>query len=168
MAVVALKSTPLTNADSTPVKLNRADVARARRLHNRGVVTTGAADSIGSTYRFTRIKSSDMILSVLLDNDAIATAPTMDIGLYRTTRDGGAVVNATLFASAVALAAAQASLNVTRESLVITVANMEKRVWELLALTEDPLLEYDVTGTLVAATTAVGSIAVAVDVVGGS
>jgi hypothetical protein len=59
-------------------------------------------------------------------------------------------------------------LEVTRESGVITVANMEKRVWQLLGLSSDPGIEYDVTGTLVAAAAAAGAACVTVEVVGGN
>lgn len=167
-AVVAVKSTPLTNADNTPVVLNRANVARSRILHNRGICTAANGDSIASTFRFCRIKSNDMVKAVIIDNATWGAACTMDIGLYQTPNNGGAVVDADFFASAVDMNAANRALDVTRESGVITVANMEKRVWELLGLTADPQREYDVTGTLVAAAAAAGAACVSVDVVGGA
>lgn len=167
-AVVAVKSTPLTNADSTPVTINKANVARARILHSRGVCTSANGDSIASVYRFCRIKSNDLVKSVILDNATWGAACTMDIGLYKTAYDGGAVVDADFFASAVDMNTANRALDVTRESGVITVANMEKRVWELLNLAADPQIEYDVAGTLVAAAAAAGAACVQVEVCGAS
>lgn len=167
MAVVAVKSAPLTNADATPAVINKANVDGARLRHKRGICAAANGDSIASTYRFFRIKSNDLVRDIFLDNASWGAACTMDVGLYKTAKDGGAVVDADFFASALDMNTANRALNVTRESGVITVANMEKRVWELLGLTADPNLEYDVTGTLVAAAAAAGSACISGEVVGG-
>lgn len=167
-AVVAVSSTPITNATATPVVLNSANVARARVLASRGICAVANGDSIASVYRFTRIKSNDLVSKVLLDNATLGAACTMDIGLYQTSGNGGAVVDAGFFASAIDMNAANRALDVTRESGVITVANMEKRVWQLLGLSADPQREYDVAGTLVAAAAAAGSVCVQVEVLGGA
>ncbi len=155
--VVAARSVPLTNADATPVRLNSASVDRARTLSARGVVSVANPQSIGSTFRMFRVRSGDMIHSILLDCTAI-TGAAADIGLYRTARDGGAVVDADFFGSAVSLATALAASDVTRESGVVTVANMEKPLWSALGLAADPNVEYDVTLTLTAGATATGNI----------
>lgn len=167
MAVVTLKSTPITNADATPVVLNKANVDGGRVRHKRGVVTAANGDSIASTYRAFRIKSNDLVRKLVLDNASWGASCTADIGLYKTAADGGAVVDADFFASAVDMNTANRAVDVTRESGVITVANMEKRVWELLALSEDPQIDYDVTLTLVAAAAAAGSACLSGEVVGG-
>jgi hypothetical protein len=88
--------------------------------------------------------------SILLFCGAITSAAA-NIGLY--TVNGGAVVNAALFAAAQSLAAAQ-NTGLELVHSVTTLANAEKRVWELLGLSADPGLEYDVTLTLTAAATA--------------
>ena len=165
-AVVAVKSTPVTNADATPAVLNKANVDGGRVRQKRGVATAANGDSIASTYRFCRIKSNDLVSKVLLDNATWGAACTMDIGLYQTAANGGAVVDADLFAAAVDMNTANRALDVTRESGIITVANMEKRVWELLGLSADPQRDYDVAGTLVAAAAAAGAMCVTVEVVG--
>lgn len=167
-AVVAVKSTVIANADATPSVINDAGLARARQLISLGVVTATNGDSIASTYRVARIKSSDRVHRVLLDNATWGAACTADVGLYQTAQNGGAVVDADLFASAVDMNAANRALDVTRESGVITVANMEKRVWELIGLTADPQREYDVALTLVAAAAATGAGAIRVEVNGGT
>lgn len=149
-AVVAVSSTPITNATATPVVLNKANVARARLLHSRGICAVASGDSTASIYRFTRIRSSDMIVSVTLSAPGGVTG-SMDFGLYKTAGDGGAVVDADFFASAVDLSTAVRNSDITFESGVVTVANMEKRVWEALGLSADPRLEYDVAGTLTTA-----------------
>lgn len=168
MATEAIKSTPITNADATPATLNKASIDGARERHKRGVaVAVLAAADVGSTYRFFRIKSNDLVTKLLLDNIAFGGAAAIDIGLYRTTKDGGAVVDADFFASAQAIVAAQRSIDVLRESGVITVANMEKRIWELLGLTEDPNLEYDVAATVTTILASAGAMCLHGTVVGG-
>jgi hypothetical protein len=165
MAVEAIKSSVITNSDATPVTINSAQIADGRVRHKRGVAAVDAAASIGSTYRLARVKSNDIVPLLLLDCTAITSA-TADIGLYRTARDGGAVVDADLFASAQSLASALRGNDVTRESGVITVPNMEKTLWELLGLTADPQVEYDIALTLTAAATAAGNLALTAFVVG--
>lgn len=168
MATEAIKSTPITNADATPAVLNKASVDGARERHKRGVATAVlAAADVGSTYRFFRVKSNDLVTKLVLDNVAFGGAAAMDIGLYKTAKDGGAVVDADFFASAVSVVAAQRSLDVLRESGVITVANMEKRIWELLGLTEDPGIDYDVVGTVTTIFAAAGAMCLQGTVVGG-
>lgn len=167
MAVVNTKSTPITNADATPATLNKGNVDGGRERHKRGVVAAVNGDSIASVYRFFRIKSNDLVSRLVLDNATLGAACTMDIGIYQTAQNGGAVVDADLFASAIDMNTANRGLDVLRESGVITVANMEKYVWELLGLTEDPGRDYDVCGTLVAAAAASGSVCLHGSVVGG-
>lgn len=166
LGVVAVKSTVITNADASPVVINKAFLARATVRAMRGVAAAANGDSIASTYRFCRIRSNDLVQRVFIDNATWGAACTMDVGLYKTAADGGAVVDADFFASAVDMNTANRALDITRESGVITVANSEKRVWELLGLTADPQIEYDVAGTLVAAAAAAGAALVTVEVVG--
>lgn len=165
MAVVNVKSTVITNADALPAVINTAQLADGQLRNKRGVVAVANGDSINSTYRFGRIKSNDLVQSVLLSCTAI-TGGAMDVGLYRTANDGGAVVDADFFASAQSIATALAQTNITRESGVVTVANMEKPLWEALGLSADPQVEYDVVGTLTAAAAAAGSMALDIHVIG--
>lgn len=154
----AKKSTQITNADATPSVLNPAYQDGGRVRCKRGVVATVAADAdVGSTYRAFRIRSSDMVKDLVIDHSSWGTGAAADIGLYKTAKDGGAVVDADFFASAYAMAAAGINVNVLRESGIYTVANMEKRIWEALGLTVDPMIDYDVTLTLTGASTVAGA-----------
>jgi len=165
MAVVTVKSSVITNSDAAPPVINSAQIANGRVRHMRGAVAVANGDSIGSVYRMARVKSNDLVHQIMLDCDAI-TGAAADIGLYRTTGDGGAAVDADLFASAQSIATALRATDVTRESGVITVANMEKPLWQLLGLTADPQVEYDIAVTLTAAAAAAGSLALSALVVG--
>jgi hypothetical protein len=90
---------------------------------------------------------------------AITTAAT-DIGLYRTEKDGGAVVDADLFTSAQVLTSALNGTDVLHESTVFSLANSGKELWDALGLTSDPSVFYDVTMTLTAAAGATGTVKV--------
>lgn len=167
-AVVSVKSTVLTNRDATPNVLNKAFLARGRVHRAQAIVTSVNGDSIASVYRFVSIKSNDLVSRVELINASCGAACTADFGLYRNTVDGGAVVDADFFATAVDLNTAHlAPLDITLEAAAgpSTAANREKRVWEALGLTTDPGVEYDVCATLTAAAAAAGAICVAVEVV---
>lgn len=151
MAVENLKSTPITNADATPVVLNNSRVADGVMREAVGTKQASASASIGSTYRLCRVPSNARVSQVILANDAFDTTGAGDIGLYKTAADGGAVVDADFFGSAVAMTAASGGTDVTHESAVFGVEDAEKPLWEALGLTADPMIQYDVAITLTAA-----------------
>lgn len=157
MAVVNTKSTAITNADNTPADLNPDYQSRGVLREAVSTLEAVNGDSIGSTYRMVRVWSGWRVSDVILDCDAITTCAG-DVGLYRTAADGGAVVDADFFASAQSLATALNSQNVTNESGVVDIANKPKRLWEMLALTADPGVWYDVAVTLTAAAGSAGTI----------
>lgn len=167
MTTEALKSAQITNAEASPVTLNPAYQDGGNVRCKRGYLTTVlAAAGAGSTYQFFRVKSNDMIKDLRLDAETLGTGAAMDIGLYQTAANGGAAADADLFASALSCAAAQADVCVLRESAVVTLPLMEKRVWELLGLTADPQREYDVVATVTTATTVAGKMVLTGEVVG--
>lgn len=165
MAVVNTKSSSVSNADATPVIFNSAQLSGGRLRHKRGVVAAVSGDSIGSTYRMFRVNSNDMVAQLLLSCTVITTCAA-DVGLYKSLANGGAVVDADFFASAQSLAAALSNADITRESGVVTIPNMEKPIWQALNLTEDPQIKYDVVLTLTAAAGSAGDIALIGVVVG--
>lgn len=167
MTVDAIKSTVITNIDATPSVINNAQLqgGRIRHARGKGTLLTAAAEA-GSTIRCFRVKSNDIVHKLWLDATSFGTGSAANIGLYQTTANGGAAADADLFASAVSLAAAQRATDVTTESGVITVANMEKCIWELLGLTADPHREYDVTISLSGAATVAGTACLSGEIVG--
>ena len=163
MAVVNLKSTVITNADSTTYTLNRKGLSGAVVKVARGTVETGAADDIASVYRFARLPSHARIVMIQLWSDDIGTTGTADFGLYRTAADGGAVVDANAFADAVVLdSGAIAGTMIHHESGVYGVEDVEQQLWQIAAATSDPQVMYDVCATLTEATDAAGTISLLV------
>jgi hypothetical protein len=155
MAVVNTKSTSITNVDAGDLNADYKTRGPIREAVETLEAVSG--DSIGSTYRMVRVWSGWRVTDVILDCDAITTCAA-DIGLYRTAADGGAVVDADFFASAQSLATVLNSQNVTNESAVVDIANKGKRLWEMLALTADPGVWYDVVVTLTAAAGSAGTV----------
>lgn len=157
MAVVNTKSTSITNLDAGD--LNPDYKSRGVLREAVDTLETVNGDSIGSTYRTVRLWSGWRVSDVIIDSDDIGATTAADVGLYRTAADGGAVVDADFFASALVLnAGALSGSNVTHESGVVDIANKGKRLWEQLGLTADPGLWYDLALTLTAAADAAGTI----------
>ena len=159
MAVVAVKSTLITNADATPAVHNspRVDGGFERIEVATAAITSG--DSIDSTYRMFRVPSNAVMTDLRIYSPDIGTTTISDIGLYRTAKDGGAVVDADFFASALSLKdGAINGTDVLHESAVFSIANSGKELWDALGLTSDPSVFYDVAFTLTAAADATGTV----------
>jgi hypothetical protein len=159
MAVVAVKSTLITNADATPAVLNspRVDGGFERIEVATAAITSG--DSIASTYRMFRVPSNAVMTDLRIYSPDIGTTTISDIGLYRTAKDGGAVQDADFFASALSLKdGALNGTDVLHEAAVFTIDNSGKELWEALGLTSDPSVFYDVALTLTAAADATGTV----------
>lgn len=145
MATEALKSTWITNRDATPAVLSN----NGGQLHRVTGVIEGAGGDAGSTYRFCEIPSNARSIKVTLATDDLSGAgATLDVGIYQNTANGGAVVDADFFASAVDVAtAAVATTDVTYERLATRFADAAKPLWEQLGLSADSQRTYDVVGT---------------------
>jgi hypothetical protein len=133
-----------------------------------GTVEIVNADAINDVMRLVRLPSGAVVHEVLIFCDAITSAAT-DIGLHRTSRDGGAVVDRDFFASAVSIATAIVTgtnhaheADPTDAGVGFGLADVAKPLWEALGLAADPNLHYDVTATLTAAATATGTLSVKV------
>lgn len=156
MAVVTVKSSLITARDSG----GKSSLSTGpRRLYDQAdTVEVTNGDSIGSKFILGSVPSSASMRELVLLCDAITSAAA-DFGLYRTTADGGAAVDADLFGSAVSLATAiTTGTNVLHESGFVDIANLAKPLWQILGLTSDPQLMYDVVATLTAAATASGTL----------
>lgn len=159
MAVVAVKSTLVTNADALPAVLNspRVDGGFERIEVATAAITSG--DNTGSTYRMFRVPSNAVVTDLRIYSPDIGTTTIADIGLYRTAKDGGAVQDADFFASALSLKdGALNGVDVLHEAAVFTIANSGKELWDALGLTSDPSVFYDVALTLTAAADATGTV----------
>ena len=156
MAVVTTKSTSITNAEANVAVngfLNGAGIRSATEI-----VAAVSGDSIASIYRMVRVPSNARMTALSLFTTAITTCAG-DVGLYRTTGDGGAVVDADFFTAAQTLAAASAGINVIGGN-ILAPASRNKRLWAALGLTADPGIYYDIAITLTAAAGSAGTVGV--------
>jgi hypothetical protein len=162
MAVVIGKSKAITNRDASPRVINNAGYANGIKKCFAGQLEGANGDSVGSTFIMGSIPSNAYIKEVLLSCDAMV-AGAADIGLYKNTEQGSAVVDADFFASAVVLNGALTNSDVTHESGVFGIEHKEKMVWEVLGLSSDPSIDYDVVLTLTTGLGAAGTLALNCD-----
>lgn len=150
MAQVSLiSSTPISNANATPKVANNPGVADGMLRRVVGTIASLAADSAASIYRMVRVPSNAHIHSVILLSDDGGATGQMDCGIYQTADNGGAVVDADHFASAVDIGAgAIGPVDITHESGVYAIEDAEKPLWEALALSADPGIDYDIALTV--------------------
>jgi len=157
MAVANTKSGLITNLDATPPVVNDIRVAGGAVRCQAATVEVAAADDAASTFRLFRIHSSDRIDKIELLNDAITAGTSYDLGVYKTAADGGAVVDADVFGTAIDMSSARVTpLDATFEALNID--QIAKKLWEVLALASDPDLMYDIVLTANTPGTAAGTI----------
>lgn len=163
MATVSVSSTQISNRAASPKVKSNSRICQGPLVGTMGVCATSAADDIGSKYTFFSLPSNARLFQLLLSTNGLGTTGAANIGLYQTTDNGGAVVDADLFATAVALTAALSNSDITTEAAgagaSIGVDDLEKPIWEILGLTADPKIDYDVVATLTTATVSAGYVA---------
>lgn len=145
MAAENLKSSAITNATATPVVLSNSSIANGNMREGCGYIVPAAAAEAASTYRFCRVPSNARISQVMISCLAFTTAGNVDIGIYQTAENGGAVVDSSFFASALALTAAKQNSDQTYQNTTYTYAKSEQPLWQALGLSADSNREYDVT-----------------------
>jgi hypothetical protein len=114
-----------------------------------GLVTPAADDTAASIHRFVRVPSNARVSQVLVTCAVATTAAAVDVGVYRTIEDGGAVVNVSFFASAQALSgAALTESDLKNESTTNTLAKQEQPLWQAVGAAADPHCDYDIAWTI--------------------
>ena len=145
MAVANTKSTAISNADAQPRVANSPHLEKSPLIESVATVEIAAADDDNSVLRLFRVPSNARISQLLFANDTLTGATSFDVGIYQTAANGGAVADSDLFLSAVDFSTARAQFaDLSHESASNNIADCEKRIWELLALTADPHRDYDI------------------------
>lgn len=158
MAVINTLSAPLINRDAQPQVKNDSHVEAGSLRESVGTIETTAGD-VASKYRFVQVPSNARISQVLLYSDDQGTTGDSDFGIYQTTENGSAVVDADFFGSAVDVNAAPLNgVDITHESAVFGLEDAEKPLWLALGLSEDPHIMYDIVGTLTEANTSAATL----------
>lgn len=161
MATENVLSAAITNRDAIPsVKTN--SILKGQMNSAVGIVVCGTGD-LGSTYRFFSLPSNALVKEIKIYSPDMGTTGLADVGLYDTTANGGLVVDADFFASAIDMkTAALNGSDITHEAgTVFSIANSEKPLWLALGLASDPCKEYDVVLTTTEAFSAGGTVKLA-------
>lgn len=150
MAQVDRNSNTIANAISVPKTANTPQVGgKARLIEEAGYVANAADDSANSIHRFVRVPSNARISQLLFSTGDASTAGAINLGVYQTSENGGAVVDADLFASALDLTGGPFNnSDQTYESGEYTLAESIQPLWQVLGLSEDPSREYDIAATI--------------------
>ncbi len=157
----------LTDLNSTPpVKHQSIDIeSRLRRQTGVVAFTTGTSGDIKT---FVRVPSRARIEELYLATDQLDSnvAPTLagEIGVYNTPANGGAAVSAALFAASGTAFGHTASKPYVDVLSNVAAGNRGQALWQLLGLSSDPGIDYDIAITLTAnaATFAAGNAALRV------
>lgn len=162
-------ATIISNRAATPRVANDPWTRAKLKTTGPGILEGSTAEDAGDILSFCFIPSNAVVSQVLLSCDAISTAGAMDIGLYQTADNGGAVVDADFFASAVVLTSALKNSDVTHESGVYGIEDADKPLWEAIGLSADPQIDYVIAGTITTDLGGAGTLCVeAIYVDGGS
>ena len=138
-----------------------AGIGHGRVRYKRANVTLDLAPddfAIGDVARLMTFKSSDRLFELFVSADGASTALTADLGLYQAGVSGahdGAVIDADLFASALALNGAVARVDEFEEATTLTEFHRGLTLWEIAAIGEaaytvDPFLDFDLAFTCTA------------------
>ncbi len=140
-----VNSTWITNAVATPKVLTNSNQSCGQMFSAKSVATVSATQAANDTIRLVRVPSNARIDAVLLTTGDATTAGAINIGVWQTNDNGGAVVDADLFASALALTGGPFTRSdQTWESGEYTYAESWLQLWQVLGLTTDPNREYDI------------------------
>ena len=156
MAVVTVRSQLITNINASPPVQNPAFLEGGIQRSTTGIVTVTSGDSIASQFKIARVYSWHRIRSIMMFNSAI-TSGAINLGLYRVDADGGAVVLANAYASALSIASASTAGGQLAAS-VRSLANQGQQIWQDAGYSTDPHYALDLVATLTAAAAATGQL----------
>lgn len=150
MAVVNRNSGLIANIVGQPQVFNSAGTGSpGQRMSTIGRITPAADDTVASIHRGVRVPSNARVESVLLSCAIAGVAGAVDVGVYKTAADGGAVVSVAFFASAQSLSAAALSrTECAFESTTYTYTKRCQPLWQALGLAADPGGEFDIAATI--------------------
>lgn len=163
MAVVNTKSTTITNADASPAVHTPGNKAGNKKRFHGETAEIAAGDDDTSVVRLVRVHTSDVLSALKLSNDAISGSTDIDVGLYDTAANGGAVIDADCYADGIALTSAGANTDLTFSARAIE--KIGQQVWQDAGLTSDPKKFVDVCLTGNTIGTAAGTVSLEAETV---
>ena len=154
----------IANTVASPPVKNSIGLSGGRRRTKTAKYAFTGAQADGDTLRMARVKSGDVIHSILLSNDALSGMIDVNFGIY-DIGNSGADVDQNLFDDAQTLASAlvRQEKRVGADSAFTTAEKLGQPLWQLLGLSTDPVLEYDFVLTLVDSGTASGDVTIEIE-----
>ena len=163
-----VKSAFITNAEATPPTIVSPQDGGAGVVKNvyGFIPAVAAALSATSRCRLCRVPSNARVKEVIFRSGAQAGG-TFDVGVYYPThKNSGAVIDADLFGSGVAVTSAVKSTNVIDESAELSIAELAQPLWKAAGLSADPQCMLDIVATVATdITTGTAPISASVDYV---
>jgi hypothetical protein len=158
MAVVTKLSTFLTNRDAVPKVLTDPFIAGGQVSAQYGFASVTTGDSINSAYKLVSIPSNARVIALTYVNGALGASVTADVGVWYPTAipQGGANFLAASLAgtlvgsvsnlinAGIAMASAQNTFTEALSLANLTAAQMEQPLWQMVGLSTDPELSFDV------------------------
>ena len=108
------------------------------------------------------LPSNAVLHRIILENDALAGATDVDLGVYETVTNGSAVIVKDCLLDGASLASASTGLG-TNAFTKPTLANKHKQLWELAGLTADPKKLMQISLTFNTAGSATGNIRILIE-----
>lgn len=168
MGVVTLKSTAITNRDAVPKVLTDSFISGGGSYQSYGWVFTGSADSAGSAYKLCQVPSNSRLSSLDMLNGALGSGALLDTAVWYPTTvptGGGAFLAASVGATLISSSAFTTAIvgntaNTTASQLITTtqvgINYQEMPLWQMLGLTSDPEVMFDIGFSLRVATATAG------------
>lgn len=152
MTVVQLESADIIKINSADNVLETIDRSGRKRIAQ-SLITTGADDTVASTFAFVRIPTNAVIIGGILQTDGAfvsAGTATIDLGLFAV--DGNILVadeDADVLLDGVDIETGAADFDIyLAASGVASIEDQQKRAFEMLGITDDPQGELEVRATL--------------------
>ena len=125
-----------------------------------GNFETLAADDAGSKYRLCRLPANAVPLQLEINQDGIAGFTEIDIGLYDTLEQGGAVKDIDCFSDGVDQSAGYALGSELNGLSAVAIASLGQQVYQFAGdSAPTPNGEYDLVMTCVSEVSAAGTVA---------
>jgi len=131
-------STLISNRALTPRVANDPWTNSRTKTTGMGITAVTTAEDANDILRFVMVPANAVVRNVRLSCTAVAVGGALNIGVYRSADDGGTVVDADLFASAVAVTTALSNSDVTYESGEYTLAESNQPLWQAAGMTAPP------------------------------
>jgi len=139
----------------------KAQVSGAQVISIAGNFETVGTDSAGSKYRLCKVGADWIPLSIEINMDAIAGATDMDLGLYDTLENGGAVKDADVFMDGTDMHSGYALGSELSGLSNIDIDSIGEEMYQYAGeTTPDPIKTYDLVLTSNDAITGAGTVAV--------